>query len=83
MTDEQRLTLATEFFDKWLELPGDDPADLPNGNPRLACDRVMVTMALVGLIEGVELESRETTTGGPMVDLDRVVSLCVMGDGTT
>ncbi len=83
MTDQDRHDLAERFTNDWLEPHDDDPADLANGHPRLACDRVMITMALVGLIEGVELETREDRSGGDVIDLDRLVSLCILGDHTT
>ena len=82
MTDAERIQLANQFTADWLEPDDADPADL-RGYPRLACERVLFTMALVALIEQVEARTRETPSSGPLVDIDRVVAMCVMGDGTT
>ena len=77
MTDEQRVMIAERFATDWLEPIDDNPHDMPEGYPRLACERVLFVMALVALIEQVEARTQHERSGGPLVDIDTVVRLCV------
>ena len=82
MDDETRLRIANRFADDWLEPMDDNPHDMPEGYPRLACDRRLFVLALVALIEDIEVRTQQDASGGPVVDLETICRMCV-GDGTT
>ena len=77
MNDAERIQLADEFLNDWFEAEDDDPHDLGNGNPRLACDRVLFVMALVELLSQVEQRTQQGASGPPLVDMETIVRLRV------
>jgi len=70
MDDEQRLEIASHYIDDWFEHP--DDMDHPDANPRALCGRVLLRMALVGLIEDIEQRAAHEPSGGPLVDCDKI-----------
>lgn len=82
MDDQERLTIAEQFATDWLEPDDADPADL-RGYPRLACERVLFTMAVVALIEDIEHRAAHERSGGDLRDVSEVIHACLFGDHTT
>jgi len=72
MNDRQRHALATEFVQRWFE-----PDDGEPGYPRAMASREVLVMAIGHLIDQAVLESQQEASGGPCVDIETVVRLCV------
>ncbi len=75
MTDADRIQLADDFLVDWFE--AEDDMEHPDANPRALCGRVLLRMALVGLVESTEQRTQQAASGGPLVDIETVVRLCV------